>query len=200
MEGTADETTPKPRRGLLAFVPVLIFVGLATAFVFALRAGDPSKLPSALVGKPVPAFTLSALAGLKGRDGSSLPGLDATDLAKGEVTVVNVWASWCGPCREEHPVLMELGAEEGIRLVGINYKDKTENARRFLGSLGNPYAAVGVDEAGRTAINWGVYGVPETFVIDGKGVIRLKHVGPLTDKAVMERLRPAIAEAAKDGS
>jgi cytochrome c biogenesis protein CcmG/thiol:disulfide interchange protein DsbE len=115
---------------------------------------------------------------------------------KGGVTLVNVWASWCGPCRDEHPLLIELARDPAIRLVGINYKDQPENARRFLGSLGNPFAAVGVDASGRAAIDWGVYGVPETFVIAPDGTIAYKHVGPITQATLQGPLREAIRKAA----
>jgi cytochrome c biogenesis protein CcmG/thiol:disulfide interchange protein DsbE len=189
-------SSPPPRRARLAlFLPLAIFLALAMVFLARLlQGGDPSVIPSALVGKPVPEFELPPLAGLT-RDGAPVPGLSDEDLAQGEVNVVNVWASWCGPCRLEHPLLMEL-AERGHRVVGINYKDEAENGRRFLGSLGNPYEAVGVDDDGRSAIDWGVYGVPETFVVDGEGVIRFKHVGPLTQEVVEGRLMPAIEAAA----
>jgi cytochrome c biogenesis protein CcmG/thiol:disulfide interchange protein DsbE len=123
-----------------------------------------------------------------------VPGLTSEDL-KGRVTVVNVWASWCGPCREEHPFLMELARDPAIRVVGLNYKDNPENARRFLGALGNPFAAVGVDPNGRTAIDWGVYGVPETFVIGPDGTIRHKLIGGLT-RETMPAFRAALAQAA----
>ncbi|VAV99871.1 Cytochrome c-type biogenesis protein CcmG/DsbE, thiol:disulfide oxidoreductase [hydrothermal vent metagenome] len=201
-DATGDEGR-KPSRGLMAYMPILIFGILAVVFFYALRSGDPSKLPSALVGKLVPEFDLPALEGLKREDGTVSPGFDAASLANGEVTVVNIWASWCGPCRVEHPFLMELATKTDIepkfRLVGINYKDQTENARRFLGTLGNPYDAVGVDALGRTSINWGVYGIPETFVIDGKGIVRWKNVGPMGAAIVAEKLMPAIAAAAKGG-
>ncbi len=168
-----------PRRGtrVLFLLPVLIFLGLALLFGVRLFAGDPSKVPSALIGRPVPTFALPPLPGLA-EAGAPIPGLSAEDL-KGRVTVVNVWASWCGPCREEHPALMELAKDPGFRVVGINYKDQPENARRFLGALGNPFKAVGVDASGRAAIDWGVYGVPETFVIGPDGTIRHKHIGPI---------------------
>ena len=174
-------------------VPLILFLALAGMFYLSLYAGDPSKLPSALIGKPVPDFDLPALDALR-RDGQPVPGFGSQDLSKGQVSVVNVWASWCGPCRLEHPLLMELQAK-GIPVYGINYKDLASNARRFLGSLGNPYLAVGVDRGGRAAINWGVYGVPETFVVDGKGRIAFKHVGPITAEIMRDNLMPAIEAA-----
>jgi cytochrome c biogenesis protein CcmG/thiol:disulfide interchange protein DsbE len=170
------------RTRLLFLLPALIFAGLALLFLVRLFAGDPSRIPSALIGRPVPAFTLAPLQGLQA-DGKPVPGLSHEDL-RGMVTVVNVWASWCAPCRQEHPLLVDLANDPTIRVVGINYKDNPENARRFLGALGNPFAAVGVDPNGRTAIDWGVYGVPETFVIGPDGTIRHKHIGPLTPDAL----------------
>jgi cytochrome c biogenesis protein CcmG/thiol:disulfide interchange protein DsbE len=173
----AEEDVPRSRLRILHLLPVLIFLGLALLFFVRLFAGDPSKVPSALIGRPVPTFSLPALPGLQAA-GAPIPGLSTEDL-KGRVTIVNVWASWCGPCREEHPALMELAKDPAFRVVGINYKDLSENARRFLGALGNPFQAVGVDANGRAAIDWGVYGVPETFVIGPDGTIRHKHIGPL---------------------
>jgi cytochrome c biogenesis protein CcmG/thiol:disulfide interchange protein DsbE len=167
---------------LLSLLPILVFTALAGLFLIRLYAGDPSKVPSALIGRPAPAFVLAPLPSLT-RDAAAVPGLSGDDL-KGGVTIVNVWASWCAPCRQEHPLLMELAKNPTIRVVGINYKDNPENARRFLGALGNPFAAVGVDPSGRTAIDWGVYGVPETFIVGPDGTIRHKHIGPLTPEAM----------------
>jgi cytochrome c biogenesis protein CcmG/thiol:disulfide interchange protein DsbE len=173
-------------------LPLIVFVALAVLFLVRLYAGDPSRIPSALVGKPAPTFALAPLPGLL-RDGKPSPGFESESL-KGSVTVVNIWASWCAPCRQEHPLLMQLGKAPGLRLVGINYKDGPENARRFLGTFGDPFAAVGVDPNGRTAIDWGVYGVPETFIVGPDGIIRHKHIGPLTPDAMpgfMAKLREA---------
>jgi cytochrome c biogenesis protein CcmG, thiol:disulfide interchange protein DsbE len=162
---------------ILYLVPLVVFAALALLFLMRLYAGDPSRVPSALIGRPVPAVALEPLPGLA-QDGQPVPGLSDADF-KGRVTVVNVWASWCAPCRQEHPALIELAKNPSIRVVGINYKDNPENARRFLGSLGNPFAAIGIDPNGRAAIDWGVYGVPETFVVGPDGTIRHKHIGPL---------------------
>ncbi len=181
------------RRRILFLAPAAIFLALAGLFLVRLFAGDASRVPSALIGRPVPALDLPALEGLRGPSGA-VPGLRAADLAGGGVTLVNVWASWCAPCRLEHPLLIALSREPGVRVVGINYKDDPENARRFLGALGNPFAAVGVDPNGRSAIEWGVYGVPETFVVDGQGRIRHKHIGPLTPET-MAGFREQIARA-----
>jgi len=180
------------RRGFVA-VPVVVFVALAALLYVRLYSGDPSALPSALIGRPAPDLTLPALEGLTG-DGGAVPGFSRADLATGEVTVVNVFASWCAPCHQEHPVLLRL-SQSGVRMFGLNYKDAPENARRFLGGLGNPYQKVGVDPGGRAAIEWGVYGVPETFVVGGDGRIAFKFVGPLTDEAAEKTLRPQIEKA-----
>ena len=165
------------RARVLYLLPLLVFAALALLFLVRLHSGDPSRVPSALIGRPVPTFALEPLPGLVAA-GQPVPGLSDADL-KGRVTVVNVWASWCVPCRQEHPALVDLAKDASVRVVGINYKDNPENARRFLGSLGNPFVAVGVDPNGRAAIDWGVYGVPETFVVGPDGAIRHKHIGPL---------------------
>jgi cytochrome c biogenesis protein CcmG/thiol:disulfide interchange protein DsbE len=189
-DGASDAGEPRVR--LLYLLPALVFAALALLFLLRLYDGDPSRVPSVLIGRPAPAFALEPLPGLV-RDGRPLPGLAEADL-KGAVTVVNVWASWCGPCRQEHPLLMELAKDPSIRVVGINYKDAPENARRFLGTFGNPFAAVGVDANGRVAIDWGVYGVPETFVVGPDGTIRHKQIGPLSP-AEMARFRNELKKA-----
>jgi cytochrome c biogenesis protein CcmG/thiol:disulfide interchange protein DsbE len=173
-------------------LPFLIFAGLAGLFWYALQTGDPSRLPSALIGRPVPDFTLPPLEGLKGDDGKAMPSFDAADLATGQATIVNVFASWCVPCLVEHPMLMALAKEKGVRLYGINYKDSPASARRFLGRYGNPYLRAGADASGRTAIEFGVYGVPETYVISGDGKIVYRHVGPLTEEAIATKLLPLV--------
>jgi cytochrome c biogenesis protein CcmG, thiol:disulfide interchange protein DsbE len=180
---------------LLAW-PLAIFGLLALLFVFALRSGDPSRLPSALIGRPAPGTALPALDGLS--DGAApLPGIAADDLKTGQVTVVNYWASWCAPCQQEHPQLMALKerAGPGVRLLGINYKDQAANARRFLGRSGNPFAAVGVDGDGRAGIEWGVIAVPETFVVDGRGTVVYKHTGPISPESLERAVLPAIRAA-----
>jgi cytochrome c biogenesis protein CcmG, thiol:disulfide interchange protein DsbE len=174
-------------RRLLVALPLLIFLALAALLFFRLGSGDPSRLPSVLIGKPAPSLSLPALDGLM-RDSAPVPGLDPSQF-KGQITLVNVWASWCLPCQTEHPQLMRVAADRRLRLVGINYKDASENARRFLGRYGNPFSAVGVDENGRSAIEWGVYGVPETFLIGRDGRIAYKQVGPITDETLPELTR-----------
>ncbi|MGV6871397.1 DsbE family thiol:disulfide interchange protein [Pseudochelatococcus sp. B33] len=187
--------SPKPHRRLLVLLPLVVFGALAALFFTRLVDGDPSRVPSALIGRAVPAFDLPPLDGLT-RDGAPVPGLATADLKTGKVTIVNVWASWCVPCRQEHPLLVRLASDPRVEVVGINYKDAPENARRFLGALGNPFTRVGADESGRVGIDWGVYGVPETFVVAGDGTIRHKHIGPLTPEALATTLETAIAEAA----
>ncbi|MEX0852223.1 MAG: DsbE family thiol:disulfide interchange protein [Bauldia sp.] len=186
---TATASAGGKRRRLLLLVPLGVFAALAVLFLARLQSGvDPGAIPSALIGRPAPDFDLPPL------EGVPVPGLARADL-DGRVTVVNVFASWCGPCRQEHPLLATLARDGRFRVVGINYKDKPENARRFLGDLGNPYAAIGVDARGRAAIDWGVYGVPETFLVGPDGVIREKIIGPLSEEAVAGSLMPAIEKA-----
>ena len=175
------------RRRLLFLLPIVIFLGFVAAF-FAGLGHDPQLVPSALIGKPVPHFALPALL-----DGGA--GLDSADL-KGKVVLVNVFASWCAPCRAEHPLLMRL-AKEGVELDGIDYKDKPEDARRWLGDLGDPYKRIGTDRAGTVAIDWGVYGVPETFVVDGSGTIRFKQVGPLSPEDINDTILPLVRRLAR---
>ena len=193
----APGPTRRPERSRASgfFAPLLIFSALAVLFVFALRTGDPSKLPSALIGKPAPLSTLPGIAELT--DGARVvPGIPADAFKTGAPAVVNFWASWCAPCVEEHPYLVRLKKEQpSIRLLGINYKDEAGNARRFLGRYGNPFDAIGTDENGRTAIEWGVYGMPETFVVDRRGIIIFKHVGPLSADSYTNRLLPAVQKA-----
>jgi cytochrome c biogenesis protein CcmG/thiol:disulfide interchange protein DsbE len=180
----------KPVRLLLALLPLVVLVALLGVFALNINR-DPSLIQSVLIDKPAPQFTLPAV------DGTGVPGFDTAAL-KGEVTVVNVFASWCIPCRDEHPVLEALKDQTGVRLFGMNQKDAAENAVAFLTELGNPYDAIGADADGRTSIDWGVYGVPETFIVDAGGVIRFKHVGPLSLDDLASEIIPAI-EKAKSG-
>jgi cytochrome c biogenesis protein CcmG/thiol:disulfide interchange protein DsbE len=191
---SAPHATPgtSPRRWMVA-LPLIGFMAVAALFLLRLYGGDPSKIPSALIGQPAPQTTLPALQGLV-HNGAPVPGLDPAAF-KGKVSVVNVWASWCVPCHDEAPLLTALAKDTRLQIVGINYKDSPDNARRFLGRYGNPFAAVGVDGDGRAAIEWGVYGMPETFVVDGKGRIAYKHVGPIGAEALEAKIIPAIRAA-----
>jgi cytochrome c biogenesis protein CcmG/thiol:disulfide interchange protein DsbE len=191
------EAAPRRRSPLLFLLPLLLFAALAVVFLVGLFAGDASKVPSALIGRPAPTISLNALEGLQ-RDGRPVPAFGMSDLAAGRATIVNVFASWCAPCRVEHPFLVALADAPAVKagkvaVVGMNYKDEAENARRFLGALGNPYSAVGVDRSGRSAIEWGVYGVPETFLIGPDGRILEKHVGPLDAASAGKLLARAMA-------
>lgn len=162
----------------LFLLPLIIFGALAVLMVWQLVSGhDPQELPSALIDKPAPEFSLGSVPGLT-RDGVPVPGFDRADLL-GNVTVVNIFASWCAPCRAEHKYLMAMAADDRYQIAGLNYKDTDEKAIRFLEELGNPYDRVGFD-SGRAGIEWGVYGVPETFVVDKNAQIRYKFVGPLS--------------------
>jgi len=159
-------------RRAAVFIPLAIFLALAAIFFFRI-GGDHSVVPSALIGRNAPDLQLPALTGV------NVPAIDPASF-RGAVTIVNVWASWCGPCRAEHPYLARLSKDARIRVAGINYKDQPQNALRFLKEQGNPFALIGADNAGRAAIEWGVYGVPETFLVGRDGRIRYKQVGPLT--------------------
>jgi cytochrome c biogenesis protein CcmG/thiol:disulfide interchange protein DsbE len=198
MSGTASENGNPRLRRIVLLAPLVIFLALAALFLFRLHAGDPSVLPSALIGRPAPQTPLSPVTGLK-RDGADVPGLDPASF-NGAVTVVNVWASWCVPCHDEAPLLLQLAQDPRLRLVGINYKDDADNARRFLGRYGNPFAAAGADPNGRAAIEWGVYGVPETFVVGRDGRIAYKLVGPITPENFDAVLKPQIEKALAAGS
>jgi cytochrome c biogenesis protein CcmG, thiol:disulfide interchange protein DsbE len=191
---TVIENPPAIRkRRLLVLLPLVFFLALSALFFFRLGAGDPSRIPSALIGRAAPATELPAVAGLE-RNGQPVPGIMPADF-KDAVTVLNVWASWCVPCRDEAPLLIKLAGDKRIRLVGINYKDQADNARRFLGRFGNPFAASGADASGRAAIEWGVYGVPETFIVGRDGRIAYKLVGPLTPENLEQVMKPQIEKA-----
>lgn len=192
MSGAASPSTG--RRVLVAALPLIIFGALAGIFLMQLMSGrDNSVIPSALIDKPAPALALAPLVGAI-RAGQPVPALD-TAAIKGKLTLVNVWASWCVPCRQEHPIILGLSQDPRINVVGINYKDKNDAALAFLGELGNPFRAIGVDPKGTAAIDWGVYGIPESFLVGEDGKILLKQVGPFTDDAVKNKLLPKIEEA-----
>jgi len=186
-----------PKRRWVLALPLLVFAALAALFWFRLGA-DPAKIPSALIGRPAPQTALPALEGLA-ENGAPVPGLDPAAF-KGKVSIVNVWASWCVPCHEEAPLLTELGKDKRLQLVGINYKDSPDNARRFLGRYGNPFGIVGVDGSGRAAIEWGVYGVPETFIVGRDGRIAYKMVGGVTTENFERVLKVEIDKALQAGS
>ena len=176
-------------RLLLAALPLAVFVALALVFWTQLRSNrDISEIPSALIGTKAPWHDLEPLAG------STVPALSGGAVA-GKLTLVNFWASWCVPCRQEHPVILSLSKDPRITVVGVNYKDGTENALRFLGELGNPFAAIGLDPVGRMAIDWGVYGIPESYLVGPDGTILYKRVGPFDEKSLEDGLYPAIEKA-----
>jgi len=192
----APETSPTKRgfrRYAVALIPLVVFAGIAATAAKMLydqdvHGKDISEIPSALIGTKAPTLNLAPL------EGANLPAL--TDSAiKGKLTLVNVFASWCIPCREEHPILKELARDGRLNVVGINYKDKNDNALRFLGELGNPFVAIGVDPKGQAAIDWGVYGIPESYLVAPDGTILYKRVGPFDDISLKEGLLPAMEKA-----
>jgi cytochrome c biogenesis protein CcmG/thiol:disulfide interchange protein DsbE len=207
-----DETSgsvSRRNRRVLVLLPLAAFLGLATLFTtrfvdvtfdgsdpfvhFTFVVPETSRIPSALIGREAPATDLPAVVGLE-RDGKAIPGIAAADF-KSAVTVLNVWASWCVPCHDEAPLLMQLARDSRIRVVGINYKDQADNARRFLGRYGNPFIASGADANGRAAIEWGVYGVPETFIVGRDGKITYKMIGPITPENLERVMKPEIEKA-----
>jgi cytochrome c biogenesis protein CcmG/thiol:disulfide interchange protein DsbE len=194
MSATSNETTRMTRRNILVLLlPLVVFLGLAVLFYAGLLEGDPSRLPSALIGRSAPHTVLPPLAGVT-HDGKPVPGLNS-DTFKNNVTLVNVWASWCVPCHDEVPFLEALGKDKRIQLVSINYKDTETDARRFLNRYGNPFSATGRDASGRTSIDWGVYGVPETYLIGPDGRVAYKLVGPITADNLVRTLEPEIKKA-----
>lgn len=171
----------------MKIIPVLLFCVIAVVLWVGL-GGDPKRIPSVLVGKPAPEFNLAAIKDL------NVQGLTTADL-KGHVTLVNIWASWCVPCREEQPLLLALAKRTDMRVVGVNNKDDPANAREFLNTMGNPFVAIGADPTGRTTIDFGTYGVPESFLIDAQGIIRFKVIGGLTAEMVNDELPKQIEQA-----
>jgi cytochrome c biogenesis protein CcmG/thiol:disulfide interchange protein DsbE len=186
----SDRLSSGMMRRFLFLVPIAVVAALAAVFgVRMLAGGNPATLPSNLIDKPAPAFALPPIAG----DG---PGLVSSDLG-GRPVLINIFASWCVPCLAEHPVITRLGREQGVTVFGINYKDKPEDAEAWLARNGNPYARIGADRDGRTGIDFGVYGVPETFVIDAEGRIRYRYPGPLIPDVVEREILPLLAALAQ---
>ena len=171
---------------LIYGVPVAVVAILMWGFYLFLQQGPPGALPSPLIGKPAPEFTLPAL-------DEQAQNFTRDELAKGKPTVINFFASWCTPCRVEHPALQALAAKQGIALYGVDYKDTPAKAREFLSELGNPFGKINEDRSGRVAIDWGVTGVPETFVVDGNGIVRVHYAGPLSDEIIERLIMPALA-------
>ncbi|MGM4912249.1 DsbE family thiol:disulfide interchange protein [Rhizobium sp. 768_B6_N1_8] len=196
MTAAPQENRPKSRsvsRYALALIPLLVFGGIAATAAKMLYDQDfhgknIAEIPSALIGTKAPSLNLPPL------EGSNLPAL-TDEAVKGKLTLVNVFASWCIPCRDEHPLLKQLAEDGRLNIVAINYKDKNENALRFLGELGNPYHAIGVDPNGKAAIDWGVYGIPESYLVAPDGTIIYKRVGPFDDISLKEGLFPAMEKA-----
>jgi len=198
MSDVGPPAPPTRRRSLLMALPLVLFAGLAALFWFRLGDRDPSRIPSALLGRPAPATVLPPVEGLV-NNGAAVPGLDP-EAFKGKVSVVNVFASWCVPCHDEAPLLTAMARDTRFQVVGINYKDAPDNARRFLGRYGNPFSIVGADGNGRAGIEWGVYGVPESFIVGRDGKIAYKLVGPVTPENIETVLKPEIEKALKAGS
>jgi cytochrome c biogenesis protein CcmG/thiol:disulfide interchange protein DsbE len=195
---TETENRPAQRKGLaryaFALLPLAVFLGFAAVagkmlYDQDVNGRDISAIPSALIGKKAPSLALPPL------EGSNTAALTDAAIA-GKLTLVNVFASWCVPCRQEHPILKELAKDGRLTVVGINYKDRNDNALRFLGELGNPYKAIGVDPNGKAAIDWGVYGIPESYLVGPDGTILYKKVGPFDERSMSQDLMPAIEKAA----
>ena len=193
MSAAAENNARATKRRLIVLLPLALFLGLAALFFIRLGAGDISRIPSALIGKPAPATDFPPVPGLM-RDDMQVPGIASADFI-GHVTLVNVWASWCKPCRDEAPLLMTLSRDKRIRIVGINYKDQADNALKFIARYGNPFAAAGADTGGRAAMDWGVYGVPETFIVGRDGRIAYKLIGEINARSLEAALMPEIEKA-----
>jgi cytochrome c biogenesis protein CcmG/thiol:disulfide interchange protein DsbE len=196
--GNPSQLAPTPAkaagtvgRRLGFLIPVAVFAAIALALGVGLTL-RPDVIPSALIGKPVPEFDLPPVKG-------SALGLSSNDL-RGEVSLVNVWASWCTECRREHPLFMELERQRIVPVHGLNYKDEPDDARQWLDSLGDPYTRNGADRDGRVGIEWGVYGVPETFVVDTEGRIAYKHIGAVDERVLRETIVPLIEDLRAAGA
>ena len=182
-DGSEDTAAVAPKMRMATVLPLMVFVGLAILLGYGLTR-DPREIPSPLLGKEVPVFELPAV------QGRTL-GLTTADL-KGQVSLVNVFASWCVACRQEHPLLLGINESGAVPVHGLNYKDAPADAAAWLDELGDPYTRTGADIDGGVGIDWGVYGVPETFVIDKRGTIRYKHIGPVSMEDVERILRPLV--------
>ncbi|MFV0297166.1 MAG: DsbE family thiol:disulfide interchange protein [Hyphomicrobiaceae bacterium] len=191
-----DKGAPPPgrRRATVILLPVVAFLALAGLFGLALTQGDPSKIPSALIGKPAPQVVLEPIPGLL-ENGRQVPGFATAELKNGKPAVVNFWASWCLPCVEEHAQLVDLGRRTGVAIYGVNQKDLPANAIKFLARHGNPFTRIGADPNGRASIDWGVYGTPESFIVDGKGTIIFKQIGPITKQVLDDVIIPTLRKA-----
>ena len=192
---TEQENAKPKARIWSSILPLFIFLGIAGASysLLSTEGRDVSALPSALIDKPAPNLGVPELKGLM-VNGEQIPGM-TQDMFKDKISIVNVFASWCVPCRQEHPQIVELGKDDRLQIVGINQRDSNKNALGFLAELGNPYDVVGVDRSGRASIEWGVYGVPETFIVNHQGRIIYKHVGPISPRGLQEKLMPIIEDA-----
>jgi cytochrome c biogenesis protein CcmG, thiol:disulfide interchange protein DsbE len=175
------------RFNLLIFLPPILFAAFAVGAYVGLKRENPDELPSAFVGRPAP--SIDAVTAFPGQ-----PTPGNADLTAPGVKLVNFWASWCAPCRAEHPNLLSIGAE-GVPIYGVNYKDAERDASEFLSELGNPYAKIAADATGRTGIDWGIYGVPETFVVGADGTVLMRHPGPITREVFEKRIRPLLQDA-----
>ena len=194
-----NEQKPKSRIWT-SILPLFVFLSIAGASysLLSTEGRDVSALPSALLDKPAPNLGVPELKGLSAA-GQQIPGM-TQDMFKDKISIVNVFASWCVPCRQEHPQIVALGNDERLQMVGINHKDGNKNALGFLLELGNPYDVVGVDRSGRASIEWGVYGIPETFIVNHEGKIIFKHVGPISPRDLQQRLMPIIEDAIKSAT
>ena len=196
-ERTAD--APAERGGIrvkpAVVLPLIVFVVVSGFFIWGLMKGDPRRIPSVLIGRPAPQFDLPPLAGARTPDGKVVPGLSTADLKTPGIKMVSFFASWCVACRQEHPFLMELARRGTIPIVGIAYKDEPAKSLAWLEELGNPYSRIGVDRRGRVGIDFGVYGIPETFFVDGRGRIVYKYIGPLSPRAWERDVLPALEKA-----
>ena len=196
-DNAVSDEKKKGGPSVLILLPLIIFMAMAGLFLWQMASGkDPNQIPSVLINKPAPEFDLAPLNasyGIRTPEGGEMPGFKTADF-EGKISVVNVWASWCPTCRDEHPILLDMTKDKRFELVGLAYKDDPANSARFLRNHGNPFDAVGMDISGRVGIDWGVYGAPETFIVDQTGTIRYKHIGALTPRSMVESFMPKLEE------